>query len=76
MLAFFKNNLRNSPWILRKISWKRRLYTLKHQEQIPVSKDRRYIYRASIKLKDGTVIYAKAYGKRAFRIPVDNIAQV
>lgn len=27
-----------------------------------------YIFRASITTKDGTKIYAKAYGKRAFRI--------
>lgn len=27
-----------------------------------------YIFRASRRLKDGTVIYAKDYGKRAFRI--------
>tara|TARA_Y100000310_G_C20321497_1_gene640928 strand:+ start:24 stop:146 length:123 start_codon:yes stop_codon:yes gene_type:complete len=29
-----------------------------------------YIFRASRTLKDGTVIYARQYGKRAFRIPV------
>ena len=27
-----------------------------------------YIFRASITLKDGTRIYAKDYGKKAFRI--------
>lgn len=27
-----------------------------------------YIFRASITTKDGTKIYAKTYGKRAFRI--------
>lgn len=27
-----------------------------------------YIFRTSITLKDGTKIYAKDYGKRAFRI--------
>lgn len=27
-----------------------------------------YIFRASIILKDGTKIYARDYGKRAFRI--------
>lgn len=27
-----------------------------------------YIFRASITLKDGTKIYAKDYGKKAFRI--------
>ncbi len=27
-----------------------------------------YIFRASITLKDGTKIYARDYGKRAFRI--------
>ena len=30
----------------------------------------RYIYRAYITLKDGTRIYARSYGKKAFRIPV------
>lgn len=34
--------------------------------------DRRYIYRPWITLPDGTRIYAKNYGKRAFRIPVDD----
>ena len=29
------------------------------------------IFRASITLKDGRVIYAKDYGKRAFFIPLD-----
>ncbi len=32
-----------------------------------------YIYRTSIKLKDGTIIYAKTYGKKAFRIPITEI---
>lgn len=27
-----------------------------------------YIFRASRKTKDGTIIYAKDYGKKAFRI--------
>lgn len=27
-----------------------------------------YIFRSTITLKDGTVIYAKNYGKKAFRI--------
>ena len=27
-----------------------------------------YIFRASITTKDGTKIYAKSYGKKAFRI--------
>ena len=31
---------------------------------------RYYIYRTKITLKDGTVLYAKQYGIRAFRIPV------
>lgn len=31
---------------------------------------RYYIYRTKITLKDGTILYAKQYGKRAFRIPV------
>lgn len=30
-----------------------------------------YIFRASMKLKDGTVIYAKDYQKKAFKIPLD-----
>lgn len=30
----------------------------------------RYIYCAYITLKDGTRIYARSYGKKAFRIPV------
>ena len=34
--------------------------------------DKRYIYRPWITLADGTRIYAKAYGKRAFRIPVED----
>lgn len=29
---------------------------------------RMYIFRASRKLEDGSVIYAKDYGKRAFKI--------
>lgn len=29
-----------------------------------------YIYRTKITLRDGTVIYAKNYGLKAFRIPV------
>lgn len=29
-----------------------------------------YIYRASILLPNGTRIYAKQFGKRAFKIPV------
>ena len=35
---------------------------------------RYYIYRASIKLKDGTINYAKTYGKKAFRIPITKIS--
>ncbi len=31
----------------------------------------KYIFRASITLKDGTKIYARTYGKKAFRIPVN-----
>lgn len=30
-----------------------------------------YIFRASMKTKDGTVIYARDYGKRAFRIEIN-----
>ena len=29
-----------------------------------------YIYRTKIRLKDGTILYARDYGKRAFRIPI------
>lgn len=50
------------------------MYLMKYKENLPVSEDKRYIYRASIKLKDGTVIYARTYGKRAFRIPIEDIA--
>lgn len=32
-----------------------------------------YIFRTSITLKDGTKIYAKDYGKKAFRIPLNSI---
>ena len=32
-----------------------------------------YIFRTSITLKDGTKIYAKDYGKKAFRIPLNTI---
>ncbi len=31
-----------------------------------------YIYRASITLPNGKVIYARNFGKRAFKIPVPN----
>lgn len=31
-----------------------------------------YIFRASMKLKDGSVIYARDYGKKAFKIPIGN----
>lgn len=34
-----------------------------------------YIFRSSLKLKDGTVIYAKDYGKKAFRIPIGQSLQ-
>lgn len=34
-----------------------------------------YIYRTKIRLKDGSILYARDYGKRAFRIPIyDDIA--
>ena len=29
-----------------------------------------YIYRTKIRLKDGTILYARDYGKKAFRIPI------
>lgn len=47
---------------------------MNYKEDLSVFKDKRYIYRASIKLKDGTVIYAKTYGKRALRIPIEDRA--
>ena len=31
-----------------------------------------YIFRSTITLKNGTVLYAKDYGKRAFKIWVDS----
>ena len=31
-----------------------------------------FVYRACIKTKDGNVIYAKNYGKRAFKIWIDD----
>lgn len=31
-----------------------------------------YIFRATITLKNGTVLHAKDYGKKAFRIWVDS----
>ena len=31
-------------------------------------KGSRFIFRATIRLKDGTVLHAKDYGKRAFKI--------
>ena len=34
------------------------------------STDKRYVYRSSIRLPNGRRIYAKQYGKRAFKIPV------
>ncbi len=37
---------------------------------LATEKSVRYIYRAYITLKDGTRIYARSYGKKAFRIPV------
>jgi len=37
---------------------------------MPDRKIARWIFRASKTLKNGTVIYARQYGKRAFRIPI------
>lgn len=37
-----------------------------------MEKIQRYIYRPYITLKDGRVIWASSYGKRAFRIPVSD----
>lgn len=40
-----------------------------------MAKFKGYIYRTKIRLKDGTVIYAKDYGKKAFKIALyDNDA--
>lgn len=36
----------------------------------PADNPKGYIYRPYITLPNGTVIWAKTYGKRAFRIPV------
>lgn len=33
-----------------------------------MAKFKGFIYRTKIRLKDGTVIYAKDYGKKAFKI--------
>ncbi len=30
-----------------------------------------YVFRTSMTLKDGTKIYAKDYGKKAFKIPLN-----
>ena len=38
-----------------------------HVEDLPKGK-RAYIFRASKKLKDGSTIYAKDYGLKAFKI--------
>ncbi len=32
----------------------------------------RYVYRAFITLKNGRRVYARQYGKRAFRIPIND----
>ena len=36
----------------------------------PADKPKGYIYRPYITLQNGVVIWAKHYGKRAFRIPI------
>lgn len=36
----------------------------------PPDEGTRYIYRPFITLPNGTVIWAKSYGKKAFRIPI------
>jgi hypothetical protein len=46
--------------------------TARQEIQAMAHKDRRYIYRPWITLPDGSRIYAKNYGKRAFRIPVED----
>ena len=38
----------------------------------PEKGQQQYIFRPYIRLKDGQILYAAAYGKKAFRIPVDN----
>jgi hypothetical protein len=41
----------------------------------PPNEGQRYIYRPYIRKPDGTIIWAKTYGKKAFRIPVsDDVA--
>ncbi len=34
------------------------------------TENQQYIYRSSIKLRNGKIIFAKQYGKSAFKIPV------
>lgn len=34
-------------------------------------RDVKFIYRTSIKLKNGKTIYAKNYGIKAFKIPIE-----
>lgn len=31
-----------------------------------------FIYRPWIRLKDGTILYAKSYGKKVFKIPISD----
>lgn len=72
MPAFFKKNLRINIYI-RKNFLEKEVIIIK-KTKVPTFESKRYVYRASIKLKNGKVIFAKAYGKRAFRIPVEDIA--
>ena len=41
-------------------------------EQVESDTEQRYVYRAWITTRDGIRIYAKQYGLRAFRIPVNS----
>ena len=72
MPAFFKKNLRINIYIRQNLLEKEVIIIKK--TKVPTFESKRYVYRASIKLKNGKVIFAKAYGKRAFRIPVEDIA--
>ena len=37
-----------------------------------MAKKKGYVYRSKMRLKDGTIIYAKDYGKKAFKIPISD----
>lgn len=44
----------------------------KHETAPSENEGEKYIYRASITRPDGTKIYARQFGKRAFRIPISS----